>query len=734
MPAVSSIFLSLALVLAVLIGPQTRAWTWGPSMMALGLSVAAALPLLWKKGRAQEDFGLVAFGTLTVAWFAWRAWISPVAELGQADLMLLAGAVGSFVVMRVISGNALAERILVWSIALLLIANVAAIGRQVFDPTYSPLFRSRPAGFPSGFYAHYNETANFLIAASLLVAAAAVFGQHRMTTRVIWGIIAVTGLAAVFFTRSRGGVFGAAVGTGVFLCAALMIGHRQKAKWFAPALIGIPLLCLGLGAYTYIGWQGSQELRQAGSGVAGMMDNNSRLYLLGIALSCIGLHPLAGGGSRSFSWESYRFSDSKLQGDIITHIPEQVHNELMQAATDYGLAGAGLLIGLLGTLVVMAVIRLLFSETSRGSGSADAWRLGGLAALTGMFLQSCFSFVFHLMPGAILLGICLGQLSRPPAPRGRSAQENGTKILLSCTAIACLLLLLPAGLKTTRVTAALWTSYFSKIPIVSPESKAEALTEAVRLWPTAAFYQERASVYQNAAVSENEAEAVPAAERAISDYQEAEKLHPHDPTLAINRANLLSRFARDEEAEADYDRAIHLQGGMEPAFRSHFSLANHLMRKGVRLFSATEPEATLQAMEIAAQQMEDAVKEMPWVWPDMVEPRVSVYESLGAAREANGDYKGAMEAYMTAIKLPKGDTAHYRAGVLYGKMAAASWNNRRPAEALAYFLEAKNRIAPVRPLPQDVSPSQRIEYLSYLEETIKFLQGAKITPGPLPTR
>lgn len=734
MPVVSSIFASLALILAVLIGPQTRAWTWGPSMLALGLAVAAALPAFWKKSRAQEDFGLVAFATLTAGWFAWRAWISPVAELGQADLMLLAGAVGSFITMRAIAGNALAERILVWSIALLLLANVAAIGKQVVEPTYSPLFRSRSVEFPSGFYAHYNEAANFLLAASLLVGAAAAFGTHRLPTRVIWGLIAIAGLVAVFFTRSRGGVFAAAVGAGVFLCVVLMIGYRRKAKWFGPALVALPLLGIGLGAYTYMGWHGSQELRLAGSGVSGMMDNNGRLYLLGIALSCIGLHPLSGGGSRSFSWESFRFSDSKLQGDIITHVPEQVHNEMMQAATDYGLAGAGLLTGLLMALVVMVVIRILFAEKTEQPGSADAWRLGGLAALTGMFLQSCFSFVFHLMPGAILLGICLGQISRPPAPRGRSAQETGTKILLSAAAIACLLLLAPVGLKMTRVTSALWTSYFSRIPLVSAEAKADALTEAIGLWPTAAFYQERASVHQQAASSEQESEAVPAAERAIKDYQAAEALHAHDPSLAINRANLLSQLRRDEEAEAAYDRAIHLQGGMEPAFRGHFSLANHLMRKGVRLFSASEPEPTLEAMEVAYQQMEQAVKEMPWVWPDMVTPRVSVQESLGAAREANGDYKGAMEAYLSAVNLPKGETAHYRAGVLFGKMAAASWNNRRPAEALAYFNQAKAHIGPTWPLPEGVTPSQRLEYLAYLDNTITFLQGAKITPLPLPSR
>ena len=734
MPVVSSIFLSLALILAVVIGPQTRPWPWGPSLVALGLAVAAALPALWKRSRAQEDFGLVAFGTLTVAWFAWRAWISPVAEFGQADLMLLGGATGAFVAIRAIAGNPLAEKILFWSTALLLLANVAVIGKQVMDPSYAPLFRSRAAGFPSGFYAHYNEAANFLIASSLLVAAAAFFGKHRMPTRIIWGLIAVAGLAAVFLTRSRGGILAAAVGGGVFLCAALVVGRRNRARWFGPALVAIPLLGFGLAAYTYMGWRDAQELRQAGSGIVAMMDNNGRLYLLGIALSCIGLHPVSGGGSRSFSWENFRFSESNLQGDSITHIPEQVHNELMQSATDYGLAGAGLLMGLLGAMVIVGVVRIIFTEVQRDGVSGDAWRVGGLAALAGMFVQSCFSFVFHLIPGTILLGICLGMLSRPAAPRGRPVQEKGTRILLSAVAVACLLLLIPWGVKTTRVTAALWTSYFSKIPVVSAEAKADALTEAIRLWPTAAFYQERAAVHQNAAASENETEAAPAAERAIADYQEAEKLHPHDPALVVNRANLLGQLRRDQEAEAAYDQAIHLQGGMEPAFRGHYSLAQHLMRKGVRLFSAAEPEETLEAMEIAAQQMEEAVKEMHWVTREMEHPRVAIHESLGAAREANGDYKGAMEAYEFATKLPQGGTAHYRAGLLYGKMAAASWNNRRPAEALAYFIEAKKRIGPVRPLPEGVTPSQRLEYLAYLDNTINFLQGAKITPGSLPPR
>lgn len=697
-------------------------------MLALGVSVAAALPVFWRKGRFPGGGGLIAFGALTAAWFAWRAWISPVAALGQADLLLLAGAVGAFISIRAIEGSAPAERILIWGVALLLLANVIVVRQQVIEPSFSPVFRSRAAGFPSGFYAHYNEAANYLIASSWLLAAVALFGRQGVLTRVLWALIAIAGLAAVYFTRSRGGILGAAVGGGVFACAALAIAQRRRARWFAPALIAIPVIGLALGGFLLSGWEGSQELRRPGSGVERIMDNNCRLYFLGIAVSCIGLHPLAGGGSRSFSWESFRFFENSLQGESTASIPEQVHNEWLQAATDYGVIGAGLLTGLLGALVIAAVVRILFPESSRGPTSGDAWRLGGLAALAGMFVQSCFSFVFHLLPGAILLGICLGQLSRASAAPEKISPRTGSRVLLSLAALACVALLLPMGWKGARVTRVLWRDYLSKVTLSSDESRVEALSEAIRLWPQPAFYQDRAVIFQAAAEGRESREA---AEQAIRDYENAGRLHPYDPSPVVNRANLLSQLQRDAEAEDAYDRAIQLQGGMEPGFRGHFSLANHLLNKAIRQSGAAEPALALASMEIAAQQIEEAVERMHWVIPDMRGTRVSIHESLGAAREANGDEQGAMAAYDFAVTLDYGAKAHYRAGVLHGKMAAAAWTSRRPSEALAHFIEAKNRIGLTHELPQGVTPGQRAEYLAYLDRTIAFLKGAKIEPMTL---
>lgn len=730
MPVLTSLFLVISLVLSVVLGAQTRSWTWGPAMIALAISTAAAVPAIWRKGRGGSDFGVTAFAALVVGWFAWRAWISPVAELGNADLMLLAAAVGGFVSVRGMEDSALAGRIFIWAAALLLAASVFVVGRQFVDPAFAPVFQTRAASLPSGFYSQYNEGANYLIASCMLVAAAALFGNHRMGTRIVWAVIAVAGFVAIYFTRSRGGIFGAGVGCGVLAAALLVSGRRSKARWFGPAVIAVPIVGLGLAAFVLYGWTSAQEVRQQG-GISTILDNSSRLYLLGIAVSCVAMHPLVGGGSRSFSWESFQIFDGKTQGDLTMTLPDQVHNELVQSVTDYGIIGGGLLAGLLVTLLLRGAVRILFAEVAVGQREdINAWWAGGMAAFAGMFVQSSFSFVFHLFPGVLLLGISLGFLSRTVPGTGGKARVVATKSVLTAAAVACVIWLAATGWTGARVSQILWPTYFGKFAS-SWESRADALTQALQILPTAELYQARAVANQEMAAADSP-DAAKFAERAIADYAQAEARHPYDPEPAINRANLLDGLQRDAEAEAAYTRAIQLQGGMEAAFRAHFLFSQALLRKGVRQYRAENPGPTLETTELAAQQVELAIKEMLSVTPTVAKLRVVTHESLGAAREANGDYVGAMEAYDFASKLDLGTTAHYRAGLLNGKIAAAAWAERNPGEALGRFIEAERRLkAAGEFLPDGVTLAQRNEYLAYLERTIAFLKGAKVEPIPV---
>ena len=167
-----------------------------------------------------------------------------------------------------------------------------------------------------------------------------------------------------------------------------------------------------------------------------------------------------------------------------------------------------------------------------------------------------------------------------------------------------------------------------------------------------------------------------------------------------------------------------------PPSGGHLSLANHYLRKGLRWFDPANPDPAHDALELAASEIETAVASMHWVMADMREPRVAIHESLGTAREAVGDREGALESYNFACTLYGGSRAHYRAGVLIGKMAVEAWSQRKPSEALKDFIEARRRIGLAgNNLPAGVSPSQRIEYIDYLDRTIKFLKGAKVEPA-----
>ncbi|MFN6017766.1 MAG: O-antigen ligase family protein, partial [Verrucomicrobiota bacterium] len=523
MPLISSIFLVLSLVLAVLLGPQTRAWSWGPSLAALVISLAASLPLIWRRSFIKLDRGILVTGGLTAAWFAWRAATSPVAEFGTSDLLLLGATVASFIVTRAISGERIAELFLHWGMALLLVASIVVAGKQVADPSYSPIFTQRADdAMVSGFYAHYNEAANYYIAAGLLAGAVALLGTHRRTTRLLFALIAIAGIACVWYTRSRGGIFGAAVGCAMLATMALIIGKRRGSKWFAPALIAIPLIGIAVASYWFVGWEEAQRFRTAGKfGIDALFDNACRLYFYGIALSCIGLHPLLGGGSWSFSWECFRFWDNSVQG-IGGARPELVHNELLQSATDYGIIGTLLLLALMGTLALTTVVRTHLDIAPHSPDHRWAWRAGGIADLAGMLVQSSFSFVFHHLPGVILLGICLGQMAYPDPGNAKSESRIGQSFL-TLTSLACIAIIAPLAWLGIRVTKELWQVYNNKYQAASTNLRIHALGEAIRIWPHSEMHMDRARLLHELAGSTKGDESIQWGRKALTDYEAAAK-------------------------------------------------------------------------------------------------------------------------------------------------------------------------------------------------------------------
>jgi len=736
MNQLSALFLVCSLVLSVTLGAQTRSWSWGIPMVLLALSVLSAIPSFLKKPHVRgNDWIITLLGFFTAAWIAWRALASPVQELAMADVFLLAAAVGAYLAAKVMLRQELSGRIFVWSVAALLVADLAVLAVQVADPRYSPLYAVRPANLPSGFFGHYNDGANFLLAASFLLAGVACFGREGKVSRILLGLLSLLGLVAIYFTRSRGGILAAAVGATVFLVFALMYGKRKQSAWFVPLAIITPILGILAVGFLLKGWASAQEFRFQAN-VDTVMDNPIRLFLLGIAFSCISLHPWAGGGSRSYSWECYRIWEFQDQGGAAAR-PEMVHNELVQSATDYGLIGAGLISVLLVTILLIALIRAFSTKASSSFHAADGWRAGATAALAGMICQSNFSFVFHMLPGAMLLGLCMALATSSSHEDATGENESAipyTSWLNGLIGIGCGIFLLPAGWINTRISLALLPAYLKSTDFHSEIQEINQLTAALTVWPQATFYKDRAFLYQKLSTRET-GEISPdfARDQAIADYQSAIALHPYDATLTVNLANLLSASGNYPQAEFFYEKSLELQGGMEPGFHGHASYADHLLKKGTQQLRDEHPAAALQTFNAAAEQLDRLNEKAPWILfhAEGIQLKTGIYEGLGLACAAEGDFTGAMEAFELMVKDPQGAGGYYRMADSQSQLAAKRWAERRPAEALSLLLKARENIRHAQKLPTGISESQKLELKQYIDQSIAFLEKARIAPSPM---
>jgi len=733
MAIVSAIFWVIGFILSVSLAPQLRIWTWGPTMFCFAVAILAALPAIWNSRSTRSDLFIVISGTILVSWIAIRATVSPVAELAQSDLLLLAMSVATFICFRAFADEKLPQKILLYGLVLTLLASLVIIGKQIIDPTYSPIFPNDLGKLPAGFFAHYSYGASFLIPVSLLVAATAVHSKDHWSARIIFGFIALAGMAAVYFTKSRGGFVGIGAGF-ITLCAlSILIGYRQGKKWSVAAVILFPLILIGLAFLFLEGLLGVLQTR-GGTDVTGMLDNTIRFSLLQLAVSCFGLHPLFGGGSRSFSWECFQFWDTQAMGKGSAR-PEHVHNELVQTACDYGAIGAGLLIIFLVGVVIVSISRIVSPRTSDLNGQySDSWRIGGISGLVGLSAQSNFEGIFRIPPGAILLGFCIAAVCFSSEKARDVSTRHLSNAVVSIVAIAAFSLLVFFGWKGSLASTKLWPVYFSHIP-PSTESGVDAVAEAIAIWPLESLYEKRGALFQKLAaqsVSDNEGSDL--LEAALSDFRTAEELNPYDPWPAVRSAMLLSNLNRNEEAKMTFTRAIGIQGEMEAAFQANSLLAKHLYSKGINEFSSGNNQPALNSFQSATIYTEKVVELYgdAMLGREQQEMRVRIHESWGQVLEKLENPKGAIEQYDFASTLRHGNKAHYRAGVLLGKRAVDAWSERRSEDALALFLMALERTENARDLPSGTTREQRVAYVNYLKKTIAYLEGARIKPSENP--
>ena len=597
MQFVSGLLIAAAFALAVAFGGQTLDYTWGPALLALAAALLTACSgAIGLKERGRGTWIALVFLVMAWGWILWRCRESPVREFARSDALLVGGMVASFCWALLAAPAGAAVRLLMAAFAILGILDLVISFQQMRDPSVSWLFARRPAQFPSGLFGHYNHLADFSLVSTAFLSARFFLAKDSLPERLLQAFGAIASIGCVFLSGSRGGMFSLCIAAGTLLALSALVAWREKSK--RRALLGIATLAmpLVLGAVAVPVLKHFQERRGISDGnLERFADNRSRLNSYGTAVDLSANHPLSGGGSRSFGWQKYaawKPSESGLQPPN----DDFVHNELLQAAVDYGWLGAGLIAAAVLVVVLCGAAGLMSGESPSPPSrrAIDAMMCGGLAAMAGTLVHSNFSFVTHTIPGAMYLGLGLGfALPRRAVDRVDYAARpllwaaGASLLLLPFVAILAVL-----GFRATGIFRELWPVMFGREQLArtAPGLAVEKLDNALGSWPGSELSGAAGHILRDAALQPGRLE-VDSRERlsqAVEFYGQAKRLNPYDPEWPVNRANLLSALGRDDEAERDYETAVKLQGGMEGTFRARFYFARHLYLRWYRAWTTQE--------------------------------------------------------------------------------------------------------------------------------------------------
>ena len=718
MAIASSIFWIAGFILSAIMAPSVRIWTWGPTMLCLAAATACAIPNIWRDGMGKFNLYVLITGLATAAWFACRAWFSPAKELALIDLSLVAMAVSTFIVLQNVFSNSRAQAIIITGIAVLLCTNLAVMAVQTQDIDYNLLIPYASRMWPSGVFRHYSHCAAFLIGSSLLLGGFSLRGSWPWITRVFLLLLALVCLAAVYLTKSRSGMLGASGGLLTLLIYWLLNSKRDGRKWSGVALVVAPIIVFVFAIVSLSTLEAVQQSRQEGSNLIDMMDNTMRLYLYGTALSCILLHPFIGGGSRSFSWENYQFWKIEDMG-VFGADPEHVHNEFVQIFTDYGIIGAGLLTAFIVGILILCTFRSLVQGDWSKYAQSDAWRIGGIAAFIGIFIQSNFEGTLRTAPGAIMLAICLAAASHGLIRQGKPStiQPWFRRLTLTICSLIVISITGVYGFKGSNVAIDLWNNVIMK-PSATHEDKISAYTRGIEKWNLESLLSARGILYYELAIENdpNSSDYRNLLKNALADYKASISLHPYTPLHPRNAANALRLLGESEEASKYYEKAIQLQGGMEELYSAHFHYASHLQNSGLhQLHFGNYPDA-IKTYELAKSHLEQTPRYIHGA--AFYELQTYIYINLALALQHSGEYEKALAQYEAYNQLRGAGSANYYVAIMLYDCSKALLETQRKSDALRLLIEAEKLFKTNPRLSQILSSEDRNQLMEEIRKQI----------------
>lgn len=534
---------------------------------------------------------------LTVGYFAYRMSQSSVQDFGRSDGLLLAGVIAAY--WWTMSQKLPSLKWVVFLLWGLLIANIAVAAVQAYvDVHFYPIYGERAAlAYPSGLYLQYNHFANFMLGIGLLSFGLALDGERKRMVRIVALLMFGLAVYGVVLSNSRGAVFGLGAGTVVAFLGWLMSLWRRKVSWAGMALVvAVVLSPLLMAAVWHLG-----ETAVARRGMA----EGCRLELAGMALDMIVEKPLWGGGSRSFFFDSLTKWDPKELYLGAVEV-QYVHNEYLQAAVDYGLVGAGLLLVIFCATFFRGVAFLTMSQ--KNDGGDTGYVIGSIAALVAMGVQAFFSFVYHVLPDLMLMSMCIALIIRQPwvfAKNGARSYERSRNWLMSSLTVLL-------GLGMIGFAARDAAAWFILRP--HPERANQLLEEKIVSLKQALLVRPDFRVMSDltkAMIEMTSREQITVEQRrkiveeAIVIQNELVRRVPQSYQARLNLALMYDSAARYDESAPIYKRILDDNLIIEVVYGVRYHYTRHLYARAHLAWRKRDPEIALayflQALGIAAE-------------------------------------------------------------------------------------------------------------------------------------
>lgn len=406
--------------------------------------------------------------------------------------------------------------------------------------------------------------------------------ERNLTIRLLFLYAALMAVVGIMASFSRAGWL-ATIITLVFMVGWGWAGFRVS--W--PKLAGVVLL-LGLMAFAawnvgpvhdYIRRTVRLDASAKDQGVLREASLGGRVHMWQGSLQLISEKPVTGHGIGTWQWLYQRIQHPSIQSH-----PEHAHNDLLQLAAEYGLAGFALLAWLFAAF---------YREAARFRdpgvpAEQRAFVIGTAAGVTGALCHAWFDFPFHIPANSLLLAVLLGHVAGmgdPRRPQALKPLPRWTQRLLGGV-----LVLVSLGVGWVYVPAALSFHYTAagheeKLRQVFNRDIPQALYEKAIHWD--ARHPEPHSklgdllrsqaVWMLALAPDKAPEGRRLAESAVAHYQRALDLNPYSTEWLLRQGAALELLGQDDRALTNYLRAV----ALSPVNAyNHNTLGRHYRKRG----------------------------------------------------------------------------------------------------------------------------------------------------------